>query len=85
MSVRNFALIYGVVFLGVGIAGFLPALLGPYGPAQPELAVRAGAGFLFGLFPVNVLHNLTHVAFGLLGPAACRSAPGAGVTPGRSP
>lgn len=77
MTIRNFALVYGIVFLVAGAAGFIPALLSPYGPAHPELAVDAGAGVLFGLFPVNLLHNLTHVLFGVWGLMACRSLPAA--------
>lgn len=76
MSVRNFAVIFGVVFLIVGIAGFIPAFLTPLGPEHPELAVTAGAGLLFGLFPVNVLHNIFHLIFGVWGLAASRSVSG---------
>jgi hypothetical protein len=75
MTVRYFALIYGAVFAIIGIAGFIPFLLTPYGVTDPDLAVSAGAGKLFGLFPVNVLHNLVHIAFGVWGLAAWRSMP----------
>lgn len=76
MLIRYFALVYGVVFLLVGIAGFIPGLLTPYDAAQPDLVVEAGAGNLFGLFPVNVVHNLTHLAFGVWGILAYKSIPG---------
>ena len=76
MSIRYFALIYGIVFLIIGIAGFIPGFLAPYDPLAPGLAVDAGAGHLFGLFPVNVLHNLVHVIFGLWGVAVWRSVGG---------
>jgi hypothetical protein len=76
MTVRNFAVLYGVVFLIVGVAGFIPAFLTPLGPEHPELAVTAGTGMLFGLFPVNALHNIVHIAFGAWGLAASRSVPG---------
>lgn len=76
MSVRNFAVIFGVVFLIVGIAGFIPAFLTPLGPEHPELAVTAGAGLLFGLFAVNVVHNIVHLIFGVWGLAASRSVSG---------
>lgn len=75
MNIRYFALIYGSVFLVVGIAGFLPPLLAPFEPSDPPLAVTATSGLLFGLFPVNLLHNLTHVAFGIWGIAVWRSVP----------
>lgn len=73
MVIRYFALIYGAVFLLVGIAGFIPAFVAPYQPTDPSLAISAGAGYLFGLFPVNVLHNIVHAAFGIWGIAAWRS------------
>ena len=75
MAIRRFALIYGIVFLVVGIAGFIPGLVTPFGMQHPDLAIETGAGRLFGLFPVNVLHNLVHVAFGIWGLAVWRSVP----------
>jgi hypothetical protein len=72
--VRYFALAYGIVFLLVGIAGFIPGLVAPPRVVGPEeLAVDEGFGRLFGLFPINVLHNLVHVAFGVWGLAAYRT------------
>ncbi|HEX2139967.1 MAG TPA: DUF4383 domain-containing protein [Woeseiaceae bacterium] len=76
MAIRYFALIYGVVFLLVGIAGFIPGFVMPLEAEHPELAIEAGAGRLFGLFPVNVVHNLVHVVFGVWGLLAWRSIPG---------
>ena len=73
MNIRYFALAYGIVFLLVGILGFFPPLLAPFGPSDPELAVTATSGLLLGLFPVNVLHNLVHVAFGIWGIVVWRS------------
>lgn len=76
MAVRYFALIYGIVFLVVGIAGFIPGLVMPFAAEHPELAINASAGQLFGLFPVNVLHNIVHILFGIWGLVAWRSIPG---------
>jgi hypothetical protein len=73
MNVRNFALVFGIVFLLVGIAGFIPAFVVQDPSAEP-LAVNAGSGMLFGLFHVNVIHSIVHVAFGLWGLAVCRNA-----------
>lgn len=74
MALRYFAIVYGVVFLLVGIAGFVPGLVTyPAGDA-PEAAAH---GLLFGLFPVNALHNLVHIAFGIWGIAVFRSVAGA--------
>ncbi|WP_142848203.1 DUF4383 domain-containing protein [Telmatospirillum sp. J64-1] len=73
MATRYFALILGIVFLVVGIAGFIPALVTPPAPGDPPLALAAGHGRLFGLFPVNWVHNLIHLAFGIAGIACYRS------------
>jgi hypothetical protein len=75
MAIRRFALVYGIVFLIVGIAGFIPGFVTPLEPQHPDLAVEAGAGRLFGLFPVNVLHNIVHIIFGIWGIAVWRSIP----------
>jgi hypothetical protein len=62
---RRFALIFGIVFLLVGIAGFIPGITQPH--THPDVMVTAGLGVLMGLFAVNVLHNLAHLLFGVLG------------------
>ena len=77
MSTRTFALIFGIVFLAVGVLGFLPlegvnTPIHPQHPVPPDDAVQ-----LLGLFPVNTLHNIVHVLFGLWGLAASRSLGGA--------
>jgi hypothetical protein len=73
MAVRYFALGMGIIFLALGILGFLPGLVTPPRPGDPELAVEAGHGYLFGLVPVNLLHNLVHIVFGLWGVVAYRN------------
>lgn len=61
------AMIFGVVFLLVGILGlFVEGGMGM--EADMETAPR-----LLGLFPVNLLHNLVHLAFGVWGLLASRS------------
>lgn len=77
MALRYFALAYGVVFLAVGIAGFVPGLV--TGEMQETGEAAGAAGLLFGLFPVNILHNLVHIAFGIWGLAVFRSLSGARV------
>ncbi|HEY8518980.1 MAG TPA: DUF4383 domain-containing protein [Gammaproteobacteria bacterium] len=72
-AIRHFALVYGIVFLVVGIAGFIPAFVTPLDPGDPPLEVTAGAGRLFGVFPVNYLHNIVHIAFGVWGLAVYRN------------
>ncbi|WP_088892541.1 DUF4383 domain-containing protein [Leptolyngbya ohadii] len=66
MGARYFALIAGVVYVLVGILGFIPGMVAAPGTA-PQLAVDSGYGFLMGLFPINVLHNLVHLAVGVWG------------------
>jgi hypothetical protein len=77
MTTRKFALVLGIVFLLLGIAGFVPALVGPFHPEHPSLAIEASSGQLLWLFPVNVLHNAVHLLFGLWGLAASSSLPAA--------
>jgi hypothetical protein len=74
MSTRTFAMIFGIVFLAVGVLGFVPGMVQPLHEGHPS--VIGGGGQLLGLFPVNVLHNGVHVLFGLWGLAASRSAGG---------
>lgn len=66
MGARYFALISGVVYVLVGILGFIPGMVAAPG-AAPGLAVNAGYGYLMGLFPINVLHNIVHLGVGLWG------------------
>lgn len=66
MKARYFAMILGIGFLAAGVLGFVPRLLTmPEG--QPGLLIESGHGNLLGLFPVNVLHNLVHLIFGIWG------------------
>jgi hypothetical protein len=73
MSTRTFTTLLGAVFLGIGILGFVPGAHMHVPPDAPPLRVDGFYGYLLGLFPVNVLHNLVHVAFGIWGLAAARS------------
>jgi hypothetical protein len=76
MNTRTFALIYGIVFLIVGIGGFIPGLTTAATP-DPALEMVHGYGHELGMFPVNTLHNIVHLLFGLWGLAASRSLGGA--------
>jgi hypothetical protein len=68
--VQRVAQLFGVVFLLVGILGFVTT--GMNMDASMETAPR-----LLGLFPVNALHNVVHLLFGVWGLMAARSAAGA--------
>jgi hypothetical protein len=53
---RTVALLVGIVFILIGILGFVPALV--------------PGGALLGIFAVNTLHSIVHLLFGVLGVAA---------------
>jgi len=71
MNTRNFSMILGVVFVIVGICGFIPGLnqmQHDHNGAGVDLSVTGpGTGHLLGLFHVNVLHNAVHLLFGVMG------------------
>ena len=76
--VRRFAMLLGIVFLLVGVLGFVPPLLthpagADHAMHDEALKVTAFEGYLLGLFHVNVLHSLVHVLFGIMGIAMSRS------------
>ena len=71
MLTRRFALVVGIIYLVIGIAGFIPGLV--QGRAYEDLVVTTGAGDLLGLFPVNVVHHIVHLLIGVLGIAAYRA------------
>jgi hypothetical protein len=83
MTARTFALIVGIAFTAAGILGFVPALVSPPPAGAPDTAVHMAHGYLLGLFPVNALHNVVHLAIGLWGLAAWRGM-GSPVTYARS-
>ena len=74
MTVRNFALVFGIIYLAAGVLGFVPGILWPAPSDAPPVSITAFHGYILGLFAVNVLHNLVHVAIGAWGLAASRAA-----------
>jgi hypothetical protein len=73
MNTRTFALVWGIVFLMLAATGLVPGLLHPAGADHPHLAVDSMYGDALGLFPVNILHTLVHLLFGIWGLVAYRS------------
>lgn len=65
------AAVVGVVFLLVGIAGFIPGITTHYGDLS--FAGHGSGAKLIGIFQVSVLHNLIHLAFGVAGLAMSRT------------
>jgi hypothetical protein len=67
---RLFATFIGAAFLIVGIAGFIPGITTHV--EDMKFAGHDSPSELFGVFQVSVLHNLVHLAFGIVGLAAAR-------------
>lgn len=67
MNTRYFALIIGIVYVLVGILGFIPGITQPPPADAMALSVSSSYGYLFGLFPINILHNLVHLIIGVWG------------------
>ena len=70
MSTATFALLAGIAYLGAGVLGLLPIFLSPPPADAPETQFTVLYGYLFGLFPVNVVHSAVHMIIGVLGIAA---------------
>ncbi|MDZ8026270.1 MAG: DUF4383 domain-containing protein [Nostoc sp. DedQUE01] len=71
---RYIALAIGIIYLLLGLAGFVPALVSLPGSSESFVpldesagAYSAGFGYIFGVIPTNFLHNLVRCAVGLLG------------------
>jgi hypothetical protein len=62
------AFLVGVVFLAVGVLGFVPGVTTNYDSLG--FVGHESEAKLLGIFQVNILHNLVHVAFGVAGLAA---------------
>jgi hypothetical protein len=73
--VQRAAQLMGVVFLLVGVLGFIPGITTDYG--SMEFASHESGAELLGVFQISILHNLVHLAYGLVGLALARTAAGA--------
>ena len=69
---RTFARLFGIAFLLVGIAGFIPGLTTNFD--DMGFMSDSSDAEVFGLFQTSVLHNLVHLAFGVAGLAMSRRA-----------
>jgi len=61
LTSRQFAQIFGAIYLLVGILGFIPGI------SQSAPDFGAGGAKLIGLFPINYLHDVVHLVLGLWG------------------
>lgn len=74
-AVQKAALVVGIVFLLVGILGFIPGITTNY--ERLQFASHGSGALLMGIFQVSILHNIVHLLFGIAGVAFARSFAGA--------
>jgi hypothetical protein len=70
--VRRAAVVVAVVFLLVGVLGFIPGITAHFGDIT--FAGHHSDAQLLGVFQVSILHNIVHLLFGLVGLAMARAA-----------
>jgi len=68
--VRMLTMAVGVVFLLVGVLGFIPGITSDY--SSLSFAGHMSGAKLLGIFQVSVLHNIVHVVYGVVGIAMAR-------------
>ena len=74
-QLQSAALLVGVVFLLVGILGFIPGITTHY--SDLSFAGHNSDAKLLGLFETSILHNIVHLLFGVAGIALSRTWDGA--------
>jgi Domain of unknown function (DUF4383) len=74
-TVQSVAMLFGVVFLVVGILGFIPGITTNYDDLA--FAGEDSESELLGLFRVSILHNIVHLLFGVAGIVLARTWDGA--------
>jgi hypothetical protein len=74
-TLQKAATAVAVVFLAVGVLGFIPGITTDYGTM--DSAGHDSTAKLLGIFQVSVLHNIVHLLFGIVGLALARSFSGA--------
>jgi hypothetical protein len=73
--VQSIAALVGIVFLLVGVLGFIPGITTHY--SDLSFAGHDSGAKLLGIFQVSILHNIVHLLFGVVGLALARTADGA--------
>ncbi len=73
--IQSAALLVGLVFLLVGILGFIPGITSNYD--EMSFAGSGSDAELLGIFQVSILHNIVHLLFGIAGIALARTWDGA--------
>lgn len=65
-TLQKLAGVFGVIFVLLAVLGFIA-------PGGMSMAMDPNTGLLLGLFPVNLLHNVVHLLFGIWGFVASRA------------
>jgi len=65
-TLQKLAGVFGVIFIIIGVLGFIA-------PGGLVMAMDPTTGMVLGVFPVNLLHNIVHLLFGVWGLVASRS------------
>jgi hypothetical protein len=73
--VRRASAAVGVLFLVIGVLGFVPGITTHFGDLK--FAGHDSDAKLLGLFQVSVLHNIVHLLFGIAGLLLARTVSGA--------
>ncbi|MFI7281948.1 DUF4383 domain-containing protein [Micromonospora chersina] len=73
--VRRAAATLGVIFLVIGVLGFIPGITTDY--YDLKFAGHDSEAKLLGLFQVSVLHNIVHLLYGVAGLLLARTVSGA--------
>jgi hypothetical protein len=73
--VQSLAALVGVVFLLVGILGFVPGITTH--SSDLSFAGHDSGAKLLGIFQVSILHNIVHLLFGVVGLVLAKTADGA--------
>jgi hypothetical protein len=71
---QTVAMLVGIVFLLVGILGFIPGITTD---APGDFAGDESEAELFGIFQTSILHNIVHLLYGIAGLALARTWDGA--------
>ncbi len=75
LTTQSLAKLVGIVFLLVGVLGFVPGITTNYGDLS--FAGHDSGAELLGIFQVSILHNIVHLLFGVAGLALAKTAAGA--------
>jgi Domain of unknown function (DUF4383) len=73
--VQSVAALVGVVFVVVGVLGFIPGITTHF--HDLSVAGHDSGAKLLGVFQVSVVHNIVHLLFGVVGLALAKTAAGA--------